>query len=180
MRNFSPTHPHLATLNPATRREHAKPRCFQPSWPGHWLSVPSSLCLDSACSSIKLISTGDVEHYKVHCEGIFILGNIKDKWDVECLTKLQHHSCLPDCYWPQTDGGAKCRSQSNGTKHCFLTSFCDQEHETRVYIFPFHWSTCIIIYMHFLWGLQGSNPRVTAAILKVTHYSHLESPWTDG
>lgn len=28
--------------------------------------------------------------------------------------------------------------------------------------------------------LQGSNLRVTAAILKVTHYSYLESPLTDG
>lgn len=106
---------------------------------------------------------------------MFILWNVKDKWDIECLAKFQHHSCLSDYYWPQTDGGANCRSQPNVTKHCFLTS-CDREHETVQYTFPCHWSTCIIIYEHFPWGLQGSNPRVTTAILKVTHYSHLESP----
>lgn len=34
------------------------------------------------CSSIKVISTGDAEPHKVHCEGIFILRNVKDMWGV--------------------------------------------------------------------------------------------------
>lgn len=52
----------------------------------------------------------------------------------KCKRQVRHRmscqvstSLLLVYYWPQTDGGANCRSQPNVTKHCFLTS-CDQEH----------------------------------------------------
>lgn len=102
--------------------------------------------------------------------------------DVECLSKLRQCSWLFDLYWPQTHRGCKLTPQPNVTKHCLLTPFCDPEPEIWEYIFLSSLKhTHLYVYKYILFFmLQGSYPRVTAAILKVTHYSHLESPLTDG
>lgn len=42
------------------------------------------------------------------------------------------------------------------------------------------WLTVYMYFIILLYFLWGSNPKVTAVILKVTHYIPLQSPLTDG
>ena len=90
--------------------------------------------------SITVIFTGDAEPYRVHCAGIFILRNLKDKWEVTCRSRRSYRtssSLLHAWLLLASDRSANCRSQANKTKHCFLNCFCDWKHEIWGYIFPF-------------------------------------------
>lgn len=129
IRNFSPTHDHFATWNPAAWRGHENFWCFVLSQLAlafcfnlRPLSKSLELC------SIKVIFTGDAEPYWVHCEGIFILRNLKDKWEVTGRSRRSYQSSallLHAWLLLVSDRSANCRSQPNKTKHCFQNCFCD-------------------------------------------------------
>lgn len=75
---------HPSSLNntePSSLESMKDPEAFHPhDWCTDFLFRSSLfLCLYSACSSIKVISRGDIEPNKVHREGIFILGSVEDK-----------------------------------------------------------------------------------------------------